>query len=387
MMELLDCFSSGLFNVIGQTTAIDAATVQECLSSTFKADSVALNCGSTLSKYVAQSWDLNWQNKIAIASPEFIATMNLSRYIAGPAVALWAINGLKQLYRNGLSESWGQFATIFFLVVVLYGNNAYLVRQTTLAARQLINYQNNAVLLLANSGENIEAKLSEISDYAAVEAEIIEYRSQCNGITRNEELITCLQGAEVRAEAAIERFLSGRGESRFSLRLKNYVRDFFSDPLRVAATASVPATAIVGVVANSAISLATEGILVAMNGIVQNLIELSWLFTAVIVPIPLALSFYPGGRSALVGWAVGFLTLGLFKINLNLATALVVSMIYSRGPGDAVIDLTLLSIGVVIMALGMTAGGGLAIFNGITTVIAGVTLGLVNISAGSARSI
>ncbi|MGB7485631.1 MAG: hypothetical protein WA901_05535, partial [Phormidesmis sp.] len=65
---------------------------------------------------------------------------------------------------------------------------------------------------------------------------------------------------------------------------------------------------------------------------------------------------------------------------LNLASSVVTRMIYARGPGAPVFALALLAFGVIIMALAMTAGGGMAIFSGISTAIAGVSLGLISIA-------
>ncbi|MEM6453016.1 MAG: hypothetical protein AAF703_22200 [Cyanobacteria bacterium P01_D01_bin.105] len=366
-----------LLNAVGQ---IDPSTVQECLGSTFSNNSTALSCGSQFSEYTAQQWDAIWQQKVGAASPEFVAAMNISRYVAGPAVALWGITALRNLARNGLADSWQQMAAVSILVLVLYADNASVMRQTTLAARQLINYQNQSVLQLANEGNQFEKKLAEITDYRLSESAIIAQRDQCNGIENNAVLLACLENANVRAQAIIDDYYQNHPGGKLGAVLTDYVRDVIANPVQflkdngvtiVATTVGGPAVgtavAVAGKVATSGVSLAAQGILASMTYVTANIIELAWLFTAIILPIPLALSFYPGGRSALVGWAVSFLTLGLFKINLNMASSLIVSMIYERGPGEPTIDLLLLSLGVIVLALGMTAGGGLAIFNGITT--------------------
>ena len=364
--------------ILAQSAApIDLDTINQCTSSIFDVNSLALNCGAQLSEYVAQNWDIHWEEKIGNASPEFIATINISRYIAGPMVGLWVASGINRLWRNGFSDALFEFPLILMLVTLLYVNDGAIIRNTTLAARSLINHQNSLVLQLANNGEQFEAKLHEIADFSLVEQQVIDARSQCNGLTRNEDLLACMQAANVRAQDALDEYQSAHGSTPWFTRLSDYVTQTIGQVVQNPLAGPNP---LMGIVVNPAISIILEGVMASLNGVIQNLVELSWLLTAVIVPIPVALSFYPGGRGALIAWAVSFLSLGLFKINLNLATAMVVSMLYARGPGDQLADMMLLSVGVVFMALGMTAGGGLAIFNGLSTAISVASLGLLNIS-------
>ncbi|MEM9946139.1 MAG: hypothetical protein AAF810_08760 [Cyanobacteria bacterium P01_D01_bin.36] len=383
------------------TPDVDPAIVDRCLDSIFSPDDAALSCGAVMSQQAAQAWDDIWQQKVAIASPEFIATMNISRYVAAPAIGFWAIDAIRSVGRNMLVE-WPRFFVTAVLVFVLYANNGAIARNTILASRALINYQNSEILQLANAGNDYELKMAELADFGIVENEIVQYREQCNGITVNEEMLACLNRASQYADDALQEYINEHGTTQFATRLERYSDKLIKEPQAFIAdvvsatgvtvaggllggppgsTLAGIAAPVLGKVANSAIGLATEGILAHTNQLVQHIVEASWLFTAVIVPIPLALAFYRGMRSAIFGWAIGFLSLGMFKINLNLASSLIVGMIYQRGPGEPVLDLALMSLGVIILALAMTAGGGMAIFAGITTAISGLTLGLVNIAA------
>ena len=382
-------------------TVVSPEEVQQCLDTIFSPDNAALSCGNMMSVRAAQAWDEIWNQKIRNVSPEFVATMNISRYIAGPAVALWAIDALKSFGRNGLSETWPRFMAMVILIAVLYGNNAAVARNTVLMARSLINYQNGQILELANAGNQYESKLEELADYGIVEREIIGFREQCNGITNNSEMLDCLTNAEVIADAALQDYYAKHPTGKFGARLERFAQRLIKDPKDfvggvLGEGAAVGAGAVVGgpvgaavvggvvllgKVANSAVTAASSGILANMNSLVQHVIEASWLFTAVTLPIPLALAFYPATRGTLTGWTIGFLSLGLFKINLNIASSLIVGMIYERGPGEPILDLALLSVGVIAMALGMTAGGGMVIFVGLTSAISSATFGIVNLAA------
>ena len=392
----LDLFHSNLFHLLGQAAPVTPLDVTaECLRGTFGPDSAGLNCSSELSKLTAQQWENIWQQKVGQASPEFLALMNISRYIAGPAVALWGISAIRDLYRNGIAEGWQRLAAVVVLVFVLYSGDAEVMRQTTLAMRSLMNYQNQIVLDLTNAGSQYEQKLAEMADYRLDEDAVREYRAQCNGKTSNEELLACLNEADKLAVAKIEEYEKAHPGSKWIQPLKNFAEGAIKNPIGVLTKAITSGTvaAIAGPVgglisagflSNSGSTLITNGILAGMNYVAQNVVELSWLFTAIIVPVPLSLAFYPGGKGALIGWAVGFLTIGLFKINMNIASSLIVSMLYDRGPGAGTTDLMLLSVGVIFIASLMTAGGGYAIFNGIMTAVTTATLGIARLGVSAA---
>ena len=69
---------------------------------------------------------------------------------------------------------------------------------------------------------------------------------------------------------------------------------------------------------------------------------------------------------------------------MNIASSLIVSMLYDRGPGAGTTDLMLLSVGVIFIASLMTAGGGYAIFNGIMTAVTTATLGIARLGVSAA---
>jgi hypothetical protein len=369
----------------------------ECLKGTFatNVNGSGLNCATELSKLTAQEWNAIWQAKIGTAGPEFTALMNISRYIAGPAVVLWGISAIRDMYRNGIADGWQRAVAIVILVFVMYSDNAAVMRNSTLAIRSLMNYQNEIVLELTNQDSQYESKLGQMADYRIVEDSITEFRSQCNGKTSNQEFLACLTEADQKAEAIIKEYEAAHPGSRWAQPLKDFLGGIIKNPMNSVSqavaiggatvlTGPVGGIATAGVVTTAGSTLIINGILAGMNYLAQNVVELTWLFTAVIVPVPLALSFYPGTKGSLIGWAVGFLMVGLFKINLNIASSLIVSMIYERGPGAGTGDLMILSFGVIFVASLMTAGGGYALFNGIMSGVTAVAMTAVRVTAGVA---
>lgn len=388
-----------LFDVLQLPThlhLLSQTSINDCIGTAFTKDSYTLSCANHLSQETAKNWDLIWDNKIGTAGGEFVAAMNISRYIAGPAVVLWGINAIKDLYRNGIATGWQQGVAAVILVMVLYTNQASVLRQTTLAVRALFNYQNSLVLDATNASSQYEEHLSELMDYRMSEDKIREIRSQCDGMTTNQTFTNCLEEANIAAAAAIKEFEAAHPLGKFGAQLSVFAQGIIDEPLKAASKAVKDATVVAtlgpaayvgGYLYNAGTSIVTQGVLSGMNYVAQNVVELSWLLTALVAPIPLALSFYPGGRGALIAWAVGYMTLGLFKINLNLATSVMVSMLYERGPGAGTTDLMLLSFGVIGIAGLMTAGGGMAIFNGIMAGIAAATMAAVNVTARAAGAV
>lgn len=368
------------FTLLAQADPSVLDAIGQCTSSFFSADSIALNCGAAMSEYVAANWDATWQAKLGQPSAEFIILLNISRYIAFPMVAWWAVMAIRRFFVNGLADGVLEFAVAIFLVFMLYSNTGQPIRQATLAVRSLVNFQNIEALRIANNLEQYEAKIAEVADYENIHQTLTDYRSQCLGLPRNEEVRECLQSAGVRADDAIADFMDQHsdGNGLWSDGLVRWAQVAIKSLL--IGSLPAPLTVPIGVFSNPPGNVFIQGLLATINGVVQNLVELAWLLTAIIVPIPLAVALFPGGRGAFISWAVSFLSLGMFKINLNIASALIVSMVYTRGPGDTLADLMLLSIGVIVLAFGMTAGGGLVLLNGISSAISTASLGLLRVS-------
>lgn len=366
--------------------------VAECLSTFGSGDNFALSCGEKVSTEQAANWDAMWDAKIGTASHEFVAMLNISRYIAGPAIGYWFVYAIIKLWRNGFTEVWTDLLPVVLLAFLLYTNNAELPRRSTLALRALMNYQNTVVIDSAKVSQNIEEKFKEIVDFDVTQTAIIEARSQCNGETRNSQMLECLEDAKQLTDLYISEYKAehpGAESPKFAERLTNFTETVIENPiskLREILSAEISGDDVekflIGRVANPLVSLATEGWMAMLNQLFQYIVELSWMYTAIILPIPLAFAFYPGTRGLLISWLVGFVTIGFFKLNLNISTSLVVWMLYNRGPGEPLFDVMLLGLGVLIMAFGMTAMGGMAIMAGVSTVASGLTLGVLNFAVG-----
>lgn len=375
---------------------IDLDTAKRCLSAVTSEDKYALGCGKALSEYAAASWDALWAKKIgAIAGGEFQSMVNISRYIAGPAVGLWFIDMIKGLERNGLQEAAPKFVTIVALVWMLYANDAFLVRETIMATRGLINYQNSEVLESANQIEQFEDHLQELTDFNQARGILIQKRAECNGFTRNGEMLECLEEAKNAAEEEVKRYAAAHPNGGLLSNLKEYIGSAIDSPIdfikgvigdTVEDVLLAPVRGI-AFVTNPIVEFGMQTYLAGLNGGIQYLIEVAWLFSAVVVPIPIAVALYPGGRSVLIGWLISFASLGFLKINLNIATSLVVSMLYARGPGDPVIDLMLLSLGTLGLAFGMTGLSAFATFIGIQQTYSAIAQGALSLAARAAGGI
>ncbi|MEL7224509.1 MAG: hypothetical protein AAGL17_06525 [Cyanobacteria bacterium J06576_12] len=374
--------------------------VDNCLNAVFTPDSTALSCGNMMSRRAAEAWNTIWEEKIGTASAEFVAVENISVYIVTPAIGMWAISTLKSLRDSFSKLDWMEMLIMASLVSVLYLNNGLVIRNMIMASRALINWNNEQILLVTNQASRFESKLEELSDFGLVENTIVQYREQCNGLTNNQDMFECLSRAEALADKAIDDYLQRHPQGPFVAKLQQFSKNLIKDPKEFvggvigeagavgagalvagpAGAAVVGGVILIGKVANAASGLIAEHTLAFAATFFQHLVETGWLFSSIIAPIPVALGFYRGTRSVLIGWAISFFSLGLFKINLNIASSLIVSMIYERGPSESSFDLALMALGAPILALGMTSGGALAIFAGITSGLSALTLGIIQLS-------
>ncbi len=130
-----------------------------------------------------------------------------------------------------------------------------------------------------------------------------------------------------------------------------------------------------------------------MHWAFQHAIEMTILISAFISPLAVATSLAPiGSGSPLMLWATGFWSLALVKLSLNIITAIAITVLYGSS-ADALIIGLLIGLLSPILAISLSAGGGVAMFNSIAMAGAllaggsgGVAKGVVGAGAKGLRA-
>ena len=356
-----------------------ASTIQDCVSPFFSKSDFVLSCGAAISEQMSKAWDDTWDVFITNPNGIYIALVNIGRIFALFSIVLFIYNFLRNMLAD---EGYHALSDLIWpiIVILLFVNDASLLRQSTSAMRGIINQTNTEVLTLADTSLQFEQNLEEVVDFASAQQTIRDIRAQCNGIPDNAQLIACLEGAQVQAQVVIASYNAKYAESIWSKSLLDLVQTGITNLL------STPQRALelAGTVVNSGISLVVEAFLASLQIAFQYLIELSFLLTAMLGPLALGLTLSPMGGKPLYGWLIAFFSVGLAKLYFNVITAILVTMIHKAGPLDLMADMILLGLLSPVLAFGMAAGGGMAIFNGVLATAQQVTMGLIPLGVGAA---
>jgi hypothetical protein len=135
------------------------------------------------------------------------------------------------------------------------------------------------------------------------------------------------------------------------------------------------------VISRSIMLAAIETFMVAMQSAFQALIEVGFLLTGLLGPLAVGASLLPIGAKPLYAWMTGFWSLGMAKLSLNIVTGLAATAIAASAQLDTLSIAITLGLLAPILALSLSAGGGMAIFSAILSAAsaaasAGLNIGL-----------
>lgn len=243
------------------------------------------------------------------------------------------------------------------LVILLLTHQGYLLAQTTVAFRNLLNYVNHSALTVLDQSLQIESRLGGVMNYRILRDEMAAIVSQCDRLMANQdELQTCQTEAlkEITAlEAAYKQnpiqYLKERGLNEAAA-LKEKLRSE-----RERYVAPIPRNKAMNQVSASLLELGTA---------FQQTLESCLLMTALIGPLAVGASLLPLGNKPIAAWFSALLSLELAKLSYNLLNAVVIVTTYYTGVTGNFLhqDFALGAIN-PLLAFGLSAGGGKALFD------------------------
>ena len=328
-----------------------------------------VNNAATISDMVSTSLDNIWEQ--ALTGPLYGIINNVGVLLAIACVGFWCFKFYREMEEGGLRPA--AVELVFPIVVIfLLSSGGSNLSKLTMGMRSYINATNQQIIQSVGANLDFQKSLSNLANYSTAQSQISQLRSRCDGITSNEKLQQCLQESKAQAEQYIETYKKNSPPGSWLQDLQQQFQQAFSDPLTAAST--VVRTAM------SPIMFAIEAFMVALQGAFQYAIEISMLITGLFGPIAVGLSLLPFGAKPIYAWMTGFWSLGLCKMSLNLVTGLVATTAQNAGPtGDTLghsIAIGLLS---PILAIGLSTGGGIAIFNGICAASSAVVSTGINV--------
>lgn len=332
------------------------------------------------SNAIAAGWDQVWTT--SMSGPLYGVLSRLGLTIAGFVVIFFVFQFARNMLEDNSNRPISEL--IWPLVVVVFlSNNGALLSGLTLGMRGFINQQNSQVLSTTTAGINAQQALNRIAGFQAAESQLAGLQSACDQVRDNAALQSCLDGVKARADQIFQQEANQYG-GEFGLRLQQ-IRDAVTrNPLQAGLDAAGAATGAVIRAKSMPYLIIAQTILVASQVAFQHLIEASMLLTGLMGPIALGASLLPFGAKPIWAWLTAFWSVGICKMSLNIVSGLIAQSSVQAGPLDASGLVMPIVLGVLspILAIAMASGGGMAIFNGITsvasTVVSIATVGVVS---------
>jgi len=342
---------------------------------------VILNGSNGISDKVSESWDYTWE--VALTGGLYTALNNVGVFVAMGCLGLWLLQFAKR-WMEGEGNPWVFQELLYPVIVIIFlANGGSNLATLSKGMRDTLNHMNRNVVAVVANGVSLDQTLQELGDYAAIEPRIAQVRDQCNTITENEKMAECLKLQNEAIQGILAEYRRKHGATVYFDKLKKQA-EYNMKHLGEAATGAV----ISGV--NAAMS-APMAIVVLLMGAVQwcfqMLVECAMLLTALMGPIALGASLLPFGAKPVFAWLTSFWSLALCKLSYNVAAGMTAVAVYKLADSNTLGTAIFFGIFSPILAIALSAGGGMAIFNGIlaaSTAVAGIGVAKLPLGGGGA---
>ena len=131
--------------------------------------------------------------------------------------------------------------------------------------------------------------------------------------------------------------------------------------------------ALLGAIGSSIQALA-QALLFAAQWAFVNLLELAMLLTAMVSPFALALSFLPGKGRPIIAWVVGYTSMVMVQFYYNIMIGIMANVVLNSNAYDINGFLIVMAILGPVLAMKLAQGGGMAVFDVLTTGSVGLAL-------------
>lgn len=301
--------------------------------------------GALAAESIAAAMDQLWQDVLGNSGGLYAAIANLGVLFAIGTLLIWAVQWAKTLLEDGTGSSFSEIIWPL-VVVVLLANDGGLLATCTLQVRGIINQANQTVLQSTSSSVRLEEAYRQIVQEIGAEDAARGLLDQCAAIADQEQQLSCLENAKEQAQQ-----ISGSLDNSPSNRFQRFLERFN-----------------VGEIFNTNIlQMAVRGWLIAFGIAFQWIVEISMLLTGLLGPLAVGGSLLPVGNKAIFAWLTGFFSVGMVKLSFNIINGLVAVMVLNAGDSDPMIFAFATGLISPILSLALAAGGGMAVFNSLST--------------------
>jgi hypothetical protein len=326
-----------------------------------------LQQGLDTSQSIAQSWDQQWLT--IFDSTLYVAINQTAAIFAAGALIFFIVQFGRQLIVEGDLTRPLQNLIWPIIVVCLLANNAHLLAVSTVSLRGVIHTLSNQVLEVTLLDVKLRDAVQSATSRSAITSEISAQLSQCEGMVGQKQ-IDCLTAANAQVQATINEY---QGFIPLPDSLRNIARAI-DGAVQTAQSENNPISgAVFGTAGFFAGFLGSvnqeiiQYVLLAFQWAFTNILEISMLLTGLMGPFAVAGSLLPFEAKPLFAWLTGFFSLGMAQVSYNIIVGLAGVVVVNADVTDTLGFLVIISLLAPALALAIAAGGGLAVFNIITS--------------------
>ncbi len=339
-----------------------------------------------LARATALAWDSVWINLFQpLDSGLWIGLVKLGLTLAACSILFLVFTTGKEIIDR---QSWSELAAIFvwpIVIAIFLGGNGNLLSQTIIVSRNFAAGQVQSVLNAQLGELTFKNAISQVGISNIAKQQLENLYSECRGKI-GEELVQCWQSKQESAQQMVEQ---AKEQAKSPLDgLEKFAQTLFNATGIGAATTAYQLATDPGAVFRESLIPIVRFILLALQWAFVNILEAALLLTALFAPIALGLSLLPLQGRPIWAWATGFLSLFGIQLGYNIVVGLAAVVLVKSG-AELVSDvafLCFLSIFAPLLAVLIAGGGGIALYNGISSNVKTLT-DLISNAIGAATSL
>jgi hypothetical protein len=311
-------------------------------------------------KGAIQAFNPPWQELLAGHSSVYLATVKVSLTLATIFVAFWAVPFFNALVNEAdLPKTLKNLTSALVISLMLAINNGSLITGISLVFRNTSNFTVERIQTATINGNNINLATRQYHlDQANAQA--LQVKAQeCLLLpaTKNPDgtdpQSTCINAAIEEVKKITQDSQNKNPLAGLQLNLDFDIGKIFTQAV------------------NSQIQQELNLIFTLFEEAFIFLIEIASLLNTYIAPIFFALSLLPGQDTLIHVWLSGWLGLALVKVSYTLIVGIATTTIATSGDTNLLLMPLILGVLSPILALAIASGGGMALFNGLSSATAG----------------
>ena len=311
-----------------------------------QASSIAAD-GAAASEAISAAMDRLWDDVLRGGLYAAIAQMGV--FFAVGTLLLFMVQWFKAMIEGDNPQA---FTEIIWpiLVIVLLANQATFLSACTIQLRGIINQVNQQILTSTSGSLQLQEAYQQVMGQVGGQDAARSILSQCATLADPQQQNECVQNA-TRQAADIASSVGGQssGGEQNPFDALNPVKQIEN------ATTTVFAVAV-------------RGWLIAFGIAFQWLVEISLLLTGLLGPLAVGGSLLPVGQKAIFAWLVGFFSVAMVKLCFNIICGLVATLVINARNADSMIFAFATGLLAPILSLVLAAGGGMAVFNSLSSI-------------------